>query len=342
MPQALDALFVRLGEPRVERGVLEQQHQQHEARGQQPVDPPDIETEIETAGVEHCGERDVEDPRAHHDHEPQVEHRMRAPPPQEKRAREAQSPDAGNDTDHRRRIAVALHDRRQMRLAGRGEGSPSRPRARSAAAIARQDRGARVPLRRRRRVDASGRGARRRSREAGTARARTCTARRCSAVRRRAGRSARTGPGKVRRVRNGDERGEEVAAGEHQQPARSQDAELTEQQDRGDQVVDDQRGLIDRDERADRRKRHLGEGHRRQKDRRGDRHTAPRASDRGVGLAASTGRTRARPSGRAPSLSLDRPPLSPAGRRLRAARAWRPRASGARSRSPELRRSRGS
>jgi len=58
------------------------------------------------------------------------------------------------------------------------------------------------------------------------------------------------------------QRGEQVAAREHQERARPQDGELAEEQHRGDQVVDDQRRLIDRDEGEDRRQGHLGEGDR--------------------------------------------------------------------------------
>src|SRR3989441_12224008 len=80
---ALPALpFVRLDEPSVELAVLEQQHHEHKARRQQPIDPAGIETEVETAGVKDRGERDIEEPRAHHDHEPQVEHRVRPAPPE--------------------------------------------------------------------------------------------------------------------------------------------------------------------------------------------------------------------------------------------------------------------
>ncbi len=52
---------------------------------------------------------------------------------------------------------------------------------------------------------------------------------------------------------------EEIAAGEYQDLAAMQEMELPEQQQRGDQIVDDERGLIDRNECLDRGERPLGE-----------------------------------------------------------------------------------
>ena len=266
--QTFDALFVRLGESRVELGVLEQQHEEHEARGQQPVGPADIETEIETAGVEHCGKGNVEDPRAHHDHEPQVEHGMRAPAPQEKQRHQAEEPYAGNDTDHRRRIAVTLHDRRQVRLAYGGKGHSTnhgKQRHRNTP----QDRRARVSLWRARRVNLP---VEERVRDHEKREPRVPEhVQPGGALRSGAEQPGRREqPGEAQGMRNGNEGGEEVTPREHQQSARSQDAVLTEQQDRGDQVIDDLRGLIDRDESDHRRKRHFGKGHRRQEDDRRD------------------------------------------------------------------------
>jgi len=113
--------FVRLEEPRVEHAVFQQQHDQHEACRQQPVDPARIPAEVETARVENRGQRDIEEPRAHHDHEPQIEHRVRPPPPQDKQREEAQHPrarqyDAAHGSD-----AAALHDRGQKLVAHRGQ-----------------------------------------------------------------------------------------------------------------------------------------------------------------------------------------------------------------------------
>jgi hypothetical protein len=59
--------------------------------------------------------------------------------------------------------------------------------------------------------------------------------------------------------------GEQVAAGQHQQGTRAQDAEVTEQHHRGNQVVEDQAGFIDRDKRSQRRQRHPGVGQQRDK-----------------------------------------------------------------------------
>ena len=73
-------------------------------------------------------------------------------------------------------------------------------------------------------------------------------------------------------MRDGHDGGEEVAAGQHEQRPRSQETELTEQQDRRDQIVDRERRLIDRDEGPDRRERHLRERRCGEKDRGGHQH----------------------------------------------------------------------
>jgi len=78
--------------------------------------------------------------------------------------------------------------------------------------------------------------------------------------------------GEREHVRDGHDGGEEVTAGQYEQRPRSQETELTEQQDRRDQIVDRKRRLIDRDEGPDRRERHLGERHRGEKDRGGHQH----------------------------------------------------------------------
>ena len=84
-------------------------------------------------------------------------------------------------------------------------------------------------------------------------------------------------PGEGQRMADGHGRGEEVAAAQHQQRARAQDAVLAEQQHRGDEVVDDQRRLVDRDERGHRRQLDGGEWRQRAEDPRGDEQHGKRA-----------------------------------------------------------------
>ena len=109
---------VRLDQPRVEHPVLEQQHHEHEAGRQEPVDPAGVEAEVETAGVQHDGQADVEEPRAQHDHQPHVENRVRPAPPEDAEGEEAEAPDERDDRGHRRCVVVVPHDRGQPALAG--------------------------------------------------------------------------------------------------------------------------------------------------------------------------------------------------------------------------------
>jgi hypothetical protein len=50
---------VHLDERGMEPGVLQQQHAEHEAGCQRPVDAARVEPDVESAGVQHRGERDV-------------------------------------------------------------------------------------------------------------------------------------------------------------------------------------------------------------------------------------------------------------------------------------------
>ena len=204
-------------------------------------------------------------------------------------ATDAQRPDADDDADHRRRVAVALHDRGSdcwpavARYASRAYGDAKRrttPRELL-------QYGCDAPMGWRSRL---ARGARRRSRTAGSRHARTCTATPCSAGRRRAGRW-REKTGKGQRVRDADEGGEEVAAGEHQQSARElRKPNWPNSRTAVIRSLIDERGLIDRNECPDRRERHLGERHRREEDRRRHCRRRPARFDaRADPAGASTG-----------------------------------------------------
>ena len=92
-------------------------------------------------------------------------------------------------------------------------------------------------------------------------RARSCRARRWSAVPHRAARSGANRPGKVRAWTIAAMRREQISAREQQQRPRAGNRELRKQQDGGDQIVDGQCGLIARNECRDRGKRHAGKRH---------------------------------------------------------------------------------
>src|ERR1051326_8434681 len=68
-------------------------------------------------------------------------------------------------------------------------------------------------------------------------------------------------------MRYGNRTREEISACEDEEAAQAQKAELTEQQQRRDEIVDDQRRLIDGNERRERRERPRGE---RRRDAEGD------------------------------------------------------------------------
>ena len=99
------------------RDVVDQQHGEHEARGAEAVEPAGVEAEIEAGDVEDRRQRDVEQPGAQHDHEPDVDHRMRPAKPQHEQRREAEAPDDRHHADHGRGVvAVAQQDRQQVVL----------------------------------------------------------------------------------------------------------------------------------------------------------------------------------------------------------------------------------
>ena len=146
--------------------------------------------------------------------------------------------------------------------------------------------------------------------------------------------------GEGKRVGDGDERREQIAAGQHQQRPRPEEAELAEQQDSRHQIVDDQRRFVDRDEGPDRRELHLRERNRRKKNHGGNRNDDQREPTR------ATARWQRRHEDRALVRQLARHATPflllklPASCRVRAALVSRSRARGARSNSPAPRRSR--
>ena len=80
--------------------------------------------------------------------------------------------------------------------------------------------------------------------------------------------------GERERVRGRHEGGEQIPAGKQKQSPRLQDAELAEQQNRRDQVVDHERRLIDRDEGPQLPERYLRKRRQGKKDRDGYQYDA--------------------------------------------------------------------
>jgi len=78
--------------------------------------------------------------------------------------------------------------------------------------------------------------------------------------------------GEAERVRNGYGGCEQIAARKHEERARAQDVELAEQQHCRDQIVDHERGFVDRDKGPDLRERQLRERCRGEKDDDGREH----------------------------------------------------------------------
>jgi hypothetical protein len=76
----------------LQRNVLGKQHHQDEARSAEAVDPPRVEAEIEATDIEDGRQRNVEQPGAQHDHQPNVEHRMRRAKPQRQKCRHGKAP----------------------------------------------------------------------------------------------------------------------------------------------------------------------------------------------------------------------------------------------------------
>ena len=264
------ALLVRLGEPRVQRVVLDEQHEEHERRGQEPVGASRVEAQVEPAGVEHGGQPDVEGPRADDDDEPQVEHGVRPPPPEDDQRDERRRPDRGDDADHRRRVAVALHDRGQVLASRRGQRGEARDDDKCQGDASQDQRTRRARRQRCRDLNPVeqriGDHEQRKPRVPEHVQPRGALR---SGAEKAGGREQAR---KSQRVRDRDEGGEEVRAGQRQQPTRLQDAELAVEKPCGDEVIDDERRLIRRNERGYRRERDLGKGQRRQKDRGGHPH----------------------------------------------------------------------
>ena len=173
---------------------------------------------------------------------------MRPAKPQHHQRGEAEAPYGRHHADHDGRVmAAAQQDRQQVVLGGDDPGErdiaplTAMMLARIAAPVEPRILGPpSLPS-----------AAHSRAREAEIRRARSCRARPWSAGRRRAARRReQTGKGEGVDDRRGG--GEQISAREQQQRPRAQDRELRKQQDRGDEIVDGERGLIARDECRDR------------------------------------------------------------------------------------------
>lgn len=102
---------------RLEADIFDQEHREHEGRRAEAVDTTGVEAEIEARHVDDRRQRDVEQPCAHHHHEPDIDDRMRTAEPQRDQRGEAQGPDKGHHADHDLRVtAIAQQDRKQVVL----------------------------------------------------------------------------------------------------------------------------------------------------------------------------------------------------------------------------------
>ena len=122
--------FEQAGQLGLQGDVVDQQHRQDETCRAESVDPAGIKAEIESGRVENRRQRDVEQPGAHHDHEPDVEHGMRSPKPQDQQRREAETPHRRHDADHGGRKVPLAQQRRQNVMSGGDD--PGRDRYRNA------------------------------------------------------------------------------------------------------------------------------------------------------------------------------------------------------------------
>ena len=83
-------LFEQPGQLALQGDIVDQEHCEDETGRTKSVDPAGVKAQIEPGRVENSGQRDVVHPGAHHDHQPDVEHGMRSPVPQDQQRREAE------------------------------------------------------------------------------------------------------------------------------------------------------------------------------------------------------------------------------------------------------------
>ena len=248
----------QMGQLGLQGDVVDEQHRQDETCRAEPVNPADIKAEIESGHVDDRRQRDVEQPGAHHDHEPDVEHRMRPSEPQHQEGREAQRPHRRHDADHGGGVVAPAQQRRQDIVPGGDEPGQRRYRD-DDGQRAGQDRGAD------------------RSADAGAAvfvlqQGIAEHEQRKSAVPDhvqpdRCLRTCVQKPGRSEQARKGQgvndrrRRGEKVPARQQQKRPRPQDAELRKQKNGRNDVAEGQRRLITRDKCRNRSERDSGKRH---------------------------------------------------------------------------------
>ena len=93
--------------------IVDQQDGEHEARGAKAVDAAEIEADIESRHVQDRRQGDVEQPGAHHHHQPDVEDRMRPAKPQRRQCSEAEAPYRRYHAEHDGRVVTAAQQYRQ-------------------------------------------------------------------------------------------------------------------------------------------------------------------------------------------------------------------------------------
>ncbi len=255
---------VRGDQSGVQDAVLDQQQQQDETRAGQPENASRIKAEVVASVVEHRAERDIADPDAQHHHQPDVDRQMRLAAPEHGQGHQAEAPRGAGHYPHGRGVVVGHHDRRQPVLACRGQrdarnrraqhrgdderrGPPLERAGGEAIRLAffpdfqqgvghHEQRKARMPEH----VDPGG------ALRPGAEQATGCEQ-----------------PRERQQVPGGGGGREQVPARQRQHGARTRDDELAEQQDGGDQIIEDERRFVGRNERWKLRQLHLGKRHHR-------------------------------------------------------------------------------
>jgi hypothetical protein len=110
----------QLSKPGVVHSGFNQQHDEQRARRQQSIHPAPVPADVEATGIKAGRQRDVEEPCAHDDQQPQIEHILRRPTPQNDQRQEAQQPERPDDQVQRRGKAAVQHEHREQLLAQSG------------------------------------------------------------------------------------------------------------------------------------------------------------------------------------------------------------------------------
>ena len=229
----------------LQRRIVDQQHRQYETCRAEAIGSSRIITKVETRRVQHGGQREVEQPCAKCDHEPEVEHAVRPPEADGEKGSEGETPDHRGNDGQGRRGGAAIDQHWKHGILGRGNpGQDREPNERRNGAG--QDCAPRRTVEPRALVAAIERISEDEQREAAVP-DHVEPRRRLWPGAEQSGRRVKIGKGQG--VQQRGQRSEQISASEIQQTARSYLRHLREQQYRGDDIVDGERRLTARDER---------------------------------------------------------------------------------------------